>query len=156
MKFPAHNRKRIAVVLVLALAAVIAAGLYGSRRCHGQAANATAPQETKPTTTPTETALDLSPSQLNAIRIQPVGSYLFPVEMDAVGSIGYDEDLSVQVFPDYQRTIIETLGQLGADVQKDQPLYTIKSPDLIQAESTLVAAAGGDESSCSNLSSPFA
>jgi cobalt-zinc-cadmium efflux system membrane fusion protein len=31
--------------------------------------------------------------------------------------------------------------ELGAQVEKDQPLYTIKSPDLIQAESTLIGAA---------------
>jgi hypothetical protein len=29
-------------------------------------------------------ALDLSPNQLNAIKIEPVGSYLFPVEKEAV------------------------------------------------------------------------
>jgi cobalt-zinc-cadmium efflux system membrane fusion protein len=85
--------------------------------------------------------LDLSPSQLSSIKIEPVGSYLFPVEKEAVGNIDYDEDLSVQVFPAYQGTIIQALGELGAEVQKDQPLYTIKSPDLIQAESTLIGAA---------------
>jgi cobalt-zinc-cadmium efflux system membrane fusion protein len=85
--------------------------------------------------------LDLSPSQLNSIKIEPVGSYLFPVEKEAVGNIDYDEDLSVQVFPAYQGTIIQALGELGAQVQKDQPLYTIKSPDLIQAESALIGAA---------------
>ena len=95
----------------------------------------------KPNTSPSEATLDLSPSQLNAIKIEPVGTYLFPVEEEAVGSIDYDEDLSVQVFPDYQGTIIATLVQLGAEVQIDQPLYTIKSPDLIQAESTLIGAA---------------
>jgi membrane fusion protein, heavy metal efflux system len=31
--------------------------------------------------------------------------------------------------------------ELGAEVHKDQPLYTITSPDLIQAESTLIGAA---------------
>jgi cobalt-zinc-cadmium efflux system membrane fusion protein len=70
-----------------------------------------------------------------------VGTYLFPVEKDAVGNIDFDEDLSVQVFPAYQGTIIEPLAQLGAKVVKDQPLYTIKSPDLIEAESTLIGAA---------------
>jgi cobalt-zinc-cadmium efflux system membrane fusion protein len=47
----------------------------------------------------------------------------------------------VQVFPAYQGTIIATLVQLGAEVRIDEPLYTIKSPDLIQAESTLIGAA---------------
>jgi cobalt-zinc-cadmium efflux system membrane fusion protein len=45
------------------------------------------------------------------------------------------------VFPAYQGTILKTFGELGARVQKDQPLYTIKSPDLIQAESNLIGAA---------------
>ena len=85
--------------------------------------------------------MDLSPSQLNTLMIEPVGSYLFPVEKEAVGNIDFDEDLSVQVFPAYQGTIIQTFAELGARVQKDQPLYTIKSPDLIQAESTLIGAA---------------
>jgi cobalt-zinc-cadmium efflux system membrane fusion protein len=70
-----------------------------------------------------------------------VASYQFPVEKDAVGNIDFDEDLSVQVFPAYQGTILKTFGELGARVQKDQPLYTIKSPDLIQAESNLIGAA---------------
>jgi cobalt-zinc-cadmium efflux system membrane fusion protein len=66
---------------------------------------------------------------------------VFPVEKEAVGSIDFDGDLSVPVFSAYQGTIIQVLGELGAEVQKDQPLYTLKSPDLIQAESTLIGAA---------------
>jgi cobalt-zinc-cadmium efflux system membrane fusion protein len=90
---------------------------------------------------PSDAAVDLSTSQLNSIKVEPVGSYLFPIEKDAVGNIDFDEDLSVQVFPDYQGTIIKTLVELGAEVQTEQPLYTIKSPDLIQAESNLIGAA---------------
>lgn len=90
---------------------------------------------------PSDATVDLSASQLAAIKIEPVGTYMFPVENDAVGNIDFDEDLSVQVFPPYQGTIIETLAEIGNDVKKDQPLYTIKSPDLIQAESSLIGAA---------------
>jgi cobalt-zinc-cadmium efflux system membrane fusion protein len=143
MKYPVHISKGFAVVFVTAAAIVVATGLLESGRSHSQATNANTPPESgaKPNTSPSETTLDLSPSQLNAIKIEPVGSYLFPVEKEAVGNIDYDEDMSVQVFPDYQGTIIATLVQLGAEVQIDQPLYTIKSPDLIQAESTLIGAA---------------
>jgi cobalt-zinc-cadmium efflux system membrane fusion protein len=143
MKYPVHISKRFAVVFVTAAAIVIAAVLLESGRSRSQATNASTPQEAgaKSNTSPSEATLDLSPSQLNSIKIEPVGSYLFPVEKEAVGNIDYDEDLSVQVFPAYQGTIIQALGELGAQVQKDQPLYTIKSPDLIQAESTLIGAA---------------
>jgi len=89
--------------------------------------------------------LELTPAQLLAIKIGPVGTYQFPVEKEAVGDIDFDGDLSVQVFPQYQGTIIKMLVELGAHVQRDQPLYTIKSPDLIQAESTLIGAAAAFE-----------
>ena len=99
-----------------------------------------------------ETTLDLTASQLAAVKIEPVGTYMFPVENESVGSIDFDEDLSVQVFPPYQGTIIEALAEIGNDVKKDQPLYTIKSPDLIQAESTLIGAAATFELNNKELS----
>ena len=139
MKYPVHISKRFAVVSVTAAAIIVATGLLESGCSRGQAANADTPA--KSSSSPSEATLDLSPSQLNSIKIEPVGSYQFPVEKDAVGNIDFDEDLSVQVFPAYQGTILKTFGELGARVQKDQPLYTIKSPDLIQAESNLIGAA---------------
>ena len=138
MKQPIRTGGRDVLLLVTAVLVVILTGLLESGRSRGQA---TEPHRTGAKSAAAEEVLDLSPSQLNSIRVEPVGTYLFPVEEDAVGSIDYDEDQSVQVFPEYQGTIIETLGQLGAQVRKDQPLYTIKSPDLIQAESTLIGAA---------------
>jgi len=143
MKYPIHISKRVIVVAVTAAAIIVAMGLLESGRSRGQASNANTPQEsgTKSTPSLSEATLDLSPSQLNSIKIEPVGSYRFPVEKEAVGNIDFDEDLSVQVFPAYQGTIIKTFAELGARVQKDQPLYTIKSPDLIQAESNLIGAA---------------
>jgi cobalt-zinc-cadmium efflux system membrane fusion protein len=139
MKYPAHISEKTAVVFVTIATMVVAIALLESGCSRGQAANANAPQESVPK--PGVSSLDLSPSQLNSIKIESIGSYMFPVEKDAVGNIDFDEDLSVQVFPAYQGTILKTFGELGAKVQKDQPLYTIKSPDLIQAESNLIGAA---------------
>ncbi len=128
---------------VTAAAIIVATGLLESGCSRGQAANANAPQEagSKSSTSRSEAVLDLSPSQLNSIKIEVVESYLFRVEKEAVGNIDFADDLSVQVFPAYQGTIIKTFVELGVRVQKDQPLYTIKSPDLIQAESNLIGAA---------------
>jgi cobalt-zinc-cadmium efflux system membrane fusion protein len=143
MKFPVHISKRVAGLFAATAVFVIATGLLESVRSHGQATNANMPQKSGANSgaPPSDAAVDLSTSQLNSIKVEPVGSYLFPIEKDAVGNIDFDEDLSVQVFPDYQGTIIKTLVELGAEVQTEQPLYTIKSPDLIQAESNLIGAA---------------
>jgi len=131
------------VVFITATAIAVAMGLLESARSHGQATHATTPPEAAANSNASspKPVLDLSSSQLNAIKIERVGSYLFPVEEETIGSIDFDGNLSVQVFPLYQGTILNAFVELGAQVQKEQPLYTIKSPDLIQAESTLIGAA---------------
>lgn len=99
--------------------------------------------------TPTEAAavgsgspsFELSEKQLQLIKVAPVGNHLFPVEKDAIGSIDFDENLSVQVFTPYQGKIIEAFAEIGDEVEKGKPLYTIDSPDLVQAESNLIGAA---------------
>ena len=138
MKYPFHIRNEVGAAVVIALAMVVAVALLETARSRGEATNAKAAPSTNSTADPT---VDLSPSQLNSIKIETVGSYQFPVEKEAVGTISFADDLSVDVFPAYQGTIIKAFVELGARVQKDQPLYTIKSPDLIQAESNLIGAA---------------
>lgn len=126
----------------------LAAGLLDPSSSHTQAADGIGPRQldknsnASNTTLPTaSSSVDLTPSQLNSIKIEPVGTYQFPVENETVGNISFADEQSVQVFPTYQGTIIQAFVELGAHVEKDQPLYTIKSPDLIQAESTLIGAA---------------
>jgi cobalt-zinc-cadmium efflux system membrane fusion protein len=86
--------------------------------------------------------VDLSDSQLAAVKVEPVEEREFPVEKDAVGGIGFNEDMTVQVFTPYQGRIVALFAQVGDDVSKGQTLFTIDSPDLLQVESTLIAAAG--------------
>jgi cobalt-zinc-cadmium efflux system membrane fusion protein len=144
MKNPLPLDRRATAVVVTAAAVGFATVLMLSG-C-GQPANASRPQgPVSPTNaSPSEATVELTPGQLNAIKIEPLGTNRFPVEKEAIGSIDYDEDLSVQVFPSYQGKILKTFVQLGDDVQKGQPLYTIDSPDLVQAESTLIGAAAAN------------
>jgi membrane fusion protein, heavy metal efflux system len=135
-----YAKRNAVAVLVVATVMVIGTAicLVGC----GHSASADTPRtNAAPTSSQSDPAIELSKSQLESIKIEPVGTYAFPVEKEAVGNIDYDGDLSVQVFPSYQGTIIKTFVELGAEVQKDEPLYTIKSPDLIQAESALIGAA---------------
>jgi cobalt-zinc-cadmium efflux system membrane fusion protein len=96
-------------------------------------------------------SVDLSDSQLDAVKVAPVEERDFPVEKEAVGSIDFDEDMSVQVFTPYQGRIIALFAEVGADVKKGQTLFTIDSPDLLQGESTLIAAAGVSDLDSKNL-----
>jgi cobalt-zinc-cadmium efflux system membrane fusion protein len=143
MKYPVHISKRVAVIFVTAAAIVVATGILEFGGSRDRVTNANAPQGSaaNSSASPSEATLELSTTQLNSIKIGPVGSYLFPVEKETVGSISFADDLSVQVYPSYQGKIIKSLVELGDEVQKGQPLYTIDSPDLIQAESNLIGAA---------------
>jgi cobalt-zinc-cadmium efflux system membrane fusion protein len=108
-------------------------------------ARAEAPDKPKVTTAAKasdSTTLDLSDSQLQLVNLGAISSYAFPLQREAVGSIDFNEDMTTQVFPPYQGRIAQLFATLGDNVTKGQPLFTIESPDLIQAESSLIAAAG--------------
>jgi membrane fusion protein, heavy metal efflux system len=124
-------------MLALALGAVL---LRSESNSHAKESKPQPPNPTTATQQPS-TTVELTASQLDAIKIGSVGTYEFPVDKETVGNISFADDLSVQVFPSYQGKIMKCLAELGDQVQKGQPLYTIESPDLIQAESNLIGAA---------------
>jgi cobalt-zinc-cadmium efflux system membrane fusion protein len=96
-------------------------------------------------------SIDLSDAELSAVKVEPVGERDFPTEKEAVGSIDFDEEMSVQVFTPYAGRIIGLFASVGDDVKKGQTLFTIDSPDLLSAESTLIAAAGVLQMTTRNL-----
>ena len=100
---------------------------------------------------PAMESVDLSEKQLGSLKIEFVGEHTFPVEKRAVGSIDFNEDMSVQVFTPYQGKIISLFAKIGDEVKKGQTLFTIDSPDLLQAELTLIAAAGVLDLAIKNL-----
>jgi cobalt-zinc-cadmium efflux system membrane fusion protein len=95
--------------------------------------------------------VNLSETQLASVKVEPVEEREFPVEKQSVGSIDFNEDLEVQVFTPYQGKIIALFAGVGDDVKKGQTLFTIDSPDLLQAESTLIAAVGVMDLTTRNL-----
>ena len=89
-----------------------------------------------------EPSVALADTQLASINVEPVGDHAFPQEMQAVGNIDFNQDLLTQVFTQYQGRIIKAFAKVGDTVKKGEPLFTIESTDLLQAESTLISAAG--------------
>ncbi len=88
----------------------------------------------------TGNSLDLSEQQVQAIRIGTVTPLDFLTTETAIGSIDFDEDLEAQIFPPYQGKVLQIFVRTGDRVRKTQVLFTIDSPDLVQAESTLISA----------------
>jgi cobalt-zinc-cadmium efflux system membrane fusion protein len=145
MKQHIHPGKRAATGFWAAAAIMVAAAMLESG-C-GRPGNAATPPTSNSGTnaSSSEAVVELEPGQLGAIKISQVSTHPFPVEKEAVGSITFVDDLNVQVFPPYQGKLLQTFVELGDKVEKKQPLYSIDSPDLIQAESTLISAAAALE-----------
>jgi cobalt-zinc-cadmium efflux system membrane fusion protein len=85
-------------------------------------------------------SVTLTDAQSKAIQVGPVTDQTFLLTKEAVGSIDFDEHLSMPVFTPYPGRIIKAYVDLGDKVVKGQVLYTIESPDFLQAESTLISA----------------
>ena len=155
--FPRMTIGRASAAIVALIAIALAA--YGAWRLSltskpelGGVAHAdTASREPANTSAAEKDSVELSDQQLASVKVVPLEEREFPVEKEAVGSIDFDEDVAVQVFTPYQGRIIALFASLGDDVKKGQTLFTIDSPDLLQAESTLIAAAGVLELTTRNL-----
>jgi cobalt-zinc-cadmium efflux system membrane fusion protein len=89
-----------------------------------------------------EQAVDLTEKQAASLAVGPVASRDFTLFKTAVGTIDFNEDLLVQVFSQYPGKILKANYNIGDDVKAGDILFTIDSPDLLQAESALLAAAG--------------
>lgn len=87
-------------------------------------------------------SVDLSEKQAASLKIGPIGSRDFAISKMSVGTIDFNENLLVQVFSQYQGKILKAFYNIGDEVKAGDVLFTIDSPDLLQAESTLLAAAG--------------
>jgi membrane fusion protein, heavy metal efflux system len=86
--------------------------------------------------------VDLSDKQASTLKIGPVAARDFALLKTAVGTIDFNENLLVQVFSQYAGKILKANFNIGDDVKAGDVLFTIDSPDLLQAESALLAGAG--------------
>jgi membrane fusion protein, heavy metal efflux system len=139
------RRRQVTVLFVLA-AIALAVYLIGpagyraimskSGSTNGTSRSGAAPSELS------AQSIKLSEKQAADIKVAPIGYRDFQIEKTATGSIDFNQDKSVQVFTPYQGRIIALFAKLGDEVKAGATLFTIDSPDLLQAESTLIQTAG--------------
>jgi len=96
-----------------------------------------APSAAAPSASPNQ-SVDLTESQLRLVTVQPAADRDFLLQHEAVGNIDFDQDMTVQVSPPWQGRVLQLMARQGDRVRKGQVLLTIDSPDLVQAESTLI------------------
>src|SRR5262249_5147182 len=89
-----------------------------------------------------EASVDLNEKQTGMVKVGPVSTREFALTKTSVGTIDFNENLLVQVFSQYTGKILKAFFNIGDDVTQGDVLFTIDSPDLLQAEATLLAAAG--------------
>jgi cobalt-zinc-cadmium efflux system membrane fusion protein len=138
-------RRAAVATAALLLAALIGVAHFSAKADDSPRANAgpgAGSQSGAPAPKSSTETVELSDAQLGMISIGAVSEHSFPIQTEAVGNIDFNEDMAAQVFPPYQGRIVKLFAMLGDNVKRGQPLLTIESPDLIQAESGLIAAAG--------------
>jgi membrane fusion protein, heavy metal efflux system len=134
----------IAVVLSFVAGVYFAASYRNPPALDLGVSGAKAAPETEPKgggTAPAD-SVELQESQMKSVKVETAGERDFPVEKSAVGSIDFNEELLTQIFTPYQGKIVGLFAKVGDEVKKGQTLFTIDSPDLLAADSNLIAAAG--------------
>src|ERR1700722_9701873 len=101
-----------------AVGAAAALLLFGAG-CSGGATASSA------TATAVPDSVELNASQVAAVKLAPIATRRFAPLRTAVGTLGFDEDVAVQVFSPYPGRIIRALAEVGDDVQRGKTLYTI-------------------------------
>jgi membrane fusion protein, heavy metal efflux system len=153
------TRKRWHAVLFV-LAAIVAIALFGTSLFLGLIGEGAASKEQNSPGRASQSRssdesqvqfLDLSEKQAGALKIGAVEWRGFALLKTAVGSIDFNEHMLVQVFSQYPGKILKAFFNLGDEVKQGDILFTIDSPDLLQAESNLLASAGVLELQTRNL-----
>lgn len=83
----------------------------------------------------------VNPQQARQVRVAEVAQREFYPSVDAVGYVDFDQDHLAQVGSPYPGRVREVFAKAGDKVERGQALFALDSPDLAQAEASLVSAA---------------
>ena len=136
-------RMKYAGYFALPLLAGLLAGAWLLVRTSGvESVKAAAPTNTAPDVNIEQQYVVLTDKQAANFKIMPAEQRSFKTLKNAVGSIDFNQNMLVQAFTPNPGRIVDTFFNVGDEVKKGDALFTIDSPDLLQAESGLLASAG--------------
>lgn len=129
------NKKTL--VLAVIVAAVVFGGYWLMR---GKADKE--PEQSQQSQAAPNNSITITEEQARQVHVEPVHMREFIAQRSAVGYVDFNQDTTVQVLSPYAGRIRQVPVRAGESVKKGQALYTVDSPDLVQAVSSLIAAAG--------------
>ena len=86
-------------------------------------------------------AVNLNDQQARQVQVITAGTVAFAASIEAVGYVDFNQDRLAQIFSPYQGRVLAVDARAGDDVSQGQALFTVASPELVQAESALIATA---------------
>jgi cobalt-zinc-cadmium efflux system membrane fusion protein len=93
----------------------------------------------------------VSIDQLHQLRTDVVEPFAFRVQKAAIGQIAFNEDASTIVLTPFSGRVTRLIARVGDVVKRGDPLFEIDSPEVVQAQTDLIAALHGVEKVKSQL-----
>jgi len=87
--------------------------------------------------------------QVDVVKVVPAA---FPLKKFAIGQIAFNEDASTVVFSPFYGRVTKIFAKIGDKVQRGQALFEIDSPEVVQAQTDLIAAVHARDKAKSQLS----
>jgi len=81
--------------------------------------------------------------QWASLATEPVGEQVFRAEHLTEGKIAVDEDRATLVYSPYAGRVVRLFAKPGDTVTPDQPLFSVESPDMVQAQNDYITAVSG-------------
>ena len=102
-----------------------------------------ASKETAAPPSKTGDSIRITKEQMRQLSIVPVKLSTFRVLRPAIGQIAFNEDASTVVHSPFSGRVTRLIAKIGDDVKRGQPLFEIDSPEVVQAQTDLIAAIQG-------------
>lgn len=93
----------------------------------------------------------VSSDQLHQLSVVPVESRPIQIQKAAIGQIAFNEDASTVVLTPFSGRVTRLIAKVGDDVKRGDPLFEIDSPEVVQAQTDLIAATHAVEKSRAQL-----
>jgi cobalt-zinc-cadmium efflux system membrane fusion protein len=93
----------------------------------------------------------ITADQMHQLEIAKVEATVFRAEKQAIGQIAFNEDASTLVLTPFSGRVTRLIAKIGDAVKRGDPLFEIDSPEVVQAQTDLIAAVQGRDKSKSQL-----